>query len=230
MKATALALFGLFAGVNGLAQAPDKLLLVGGSANGFKGELNEHYNRFGPGGHVTLQLNKKKRLNGTFNLQVATLRMQTIPQLIQLPEGSTARPATLVKTSFVALHYDLHLNLIKTNRWIVYLSQGVGLLRFSAEDGGGNNLADNTTTRGQGEEVSPISILLPTSAGIQHLFKSGYGLGFQVGVLNPGTDYLDNMEDLAKTKQSDNVLQYRFSLAIPLSFPDSDGSQPRIAE
>ena len=228
MKATALALFGLFAGVNALAQAPDKLLLIGGTANGFKGELNEFYNRFGPGGHFTLQLNKKKRLNGTFNLEFGGLRMQTNATQVQLPEGSTAKPATFVSTSFAALHYDLHLNLIKTNRWIVYLSQGAGLMRFSAEDANGNNLADNTTTRGSGEEISPVSLVLPTSAGVQHLFKSGYGIGFQAGILNPGTDYLDNMEDLAKTKQSDNVLQYRFSVAIPLSFPDSDA--PRVID
>lgn len=222
MKATALALFGLFAGVNAFAQTPDKLLLIGGTANGFKGELNEFYNRFGPGGHVTLQLNKKKRLNGTFNLEFGGLRMQTNARQIQLPEGSTAKPATFVTTSFAALHFDLHLNLIKTERWIVYLSQGAGLMRFTAEDADGKNLGDNSTTRASGEDVSPISLVLPTSAGVQHLFKSGYGIGFQVGILNPGSDYLDNMEDLAKTKQSDNVLQYRFSVAIPLSFADTE--------
>ena len=203
-----------------LAQTPDKFLLIGGSANAFRGELNQYYNRFKPAVHATLQFNEKKRFNGAINLQVGQLQMQSPMQTIQVPENATASVANSVETSFIGLNYDLHFNFIKTDNWILYISQGIGLLRFEPKDAAGNGLVNNTTTRAPQEEYSQISLMLPTSLGAQYVFKNGYGIGAQAGLMNPTTKYLDNLEDLAGNQQSDNVLQFRFSFIAPLGFKD----------
>ena len=58
--------------------------------------------------------------------------------------------------------------------------------------------------------------MLPTQVGANYFFKNTMGVGLQVGVLNPQTDYLDNISQLGNLENNDKVLSIRLMLIISI--------------
>ncbi len=203
---------------SGTDKAVTRLLEVGISANGYRGDLSPRYQSWSPALQLGLKLNTKKRLNGHFNLGIGTFTAQNPDYGFS---GSTEQPTTpnvFAKTPFLSLNYDLQVNLIKTRHWIVYLSQGAGLIRFQPKDEQKKPLQSQFSTRPGEENYNNVTILLPTQAGAIYLFGNGFGIGVQSGWLNPQTDYLDNISQWGNRPGKDNVLSFRFSFLAPLTY------------
>ena len=194
---------------------PNRYFMVGLSANAYKGSLSSSYQAFKPAFHIGLQLNRKKRLNGSFNLAIGSYVADNGVQEIAEVNGRT--PNNFATSTFIALHYGLNLYVIKNRFFNWYLGTGFGLMRFNPKDAEGNDLLDQRITRQSNESYSTVTSFIPLNSGLNFFHKSGYGLGFQVGWWNTNTQYLDNVGKLAMEQKNDNLLSYRFSLLVPFS-------------
>ncbi|UII21098.1 hypothetical protein [Fulvivirga ligni] len=185
---------------------------TGISMAAYKGDLSS-YDQYRGLFQVGVQLNKKKRLNGNFNLGIGSVSGEN--RDFRRFETGDIEPNRYFRTNFFFLNYDLHYNIVKTDFLIVYVSQGIGFFRFTPKDDEGNSLIDQGNTRNPDESYRNSTFMLPTSAGATYFLPNKYGIGLQAGFLNPLTDYLDNISELGETG-GDNILEFRFSLYVPI--------------
>lgn len=195
-----------------------RFLEIGISANGYRGDLGIRNPKWGAAFQAGLKLNFKKRFNSHFNLAVGSLTGQNLDYQFESEAVSDATPNLFFKTSFISASYNLQVHLIKYKGIMVYLSQGIGLIRFEPKDAKGQSLADKFDSRASNETYGNISLLLPTQAGVNYVFSNGYGVGVQAGWLNPQTDYLDNISQWGNRKKKDNALLVRFAFMVPLTY------------
>jgi hypothetical protein len=201
-----------------IIRQPNRYFTIGLSANAYKGSLNASYQAFKPAFHIGLQLNRKKRLNGSFNLAIGSYVADKGPDPNFYPAMVGIRiPNTFASSTFIAFHYGLNLYVIKNRYFNWYLGTGFGLMRFNPQDAEGSDLLDQRFTRESNENYSTVTSIIPVNTGVNYFHKSGYGLGFQVGWWNTNTQYLDNVGKLASEQKNDNILSYRFSLLVPFS-------------
>jgi hypothetical protein len=198
-----------------IVKLPNRYFMIGLSANAYKGSLNASYQAFKPALHIGLQLNRKKRLNGSFNLAIGSYVADNGIQEPTTVNGRT--PNNFASSTFIALHYGLNFYVIKNRYFNWYLGTGFGLMRFNPQDAEGSDLLDQRITRQSNENYSTVTSIIPLNTGVNFFHKSGYGLGFQLGWWNTNTQYLDNVGKLATEQSNDNIISYRFSLLVPFS-------------
>ena len=196
---------------------PTRFIELGVSTNSYKGDLSHSYSQWANGVHVGVLFNKKKRINGHLNLMIGSAVAQN-PNY-SFDDGSEPQPTPnkYARIRMYALNYDLHLNLYKKHNLIVYLYQGVGLVRFDPRDTENKKLQDQLKTRAQSESYSNIAFMLPNGLGAMYVFKPGIGVGFQAGWLNTMSDYIDNVSKWGDKTKNDNVLVYKMTVYIPFS-------------
>jgi hypothetical protein len=192
-----------------------KFLEVGVSPLSYKGDLSQGYQQWTSGFHIGLKRNNKKKLNGHFNLMIGNVSGQNINYSFT---SSTGTPSKFFKSSLISLNYDLQFNLIKKDNFILYISQGIGLLRFTPKDDENNDLGQKFNTRAKNETFNNIALMLPQSIGFMYFLKNNYGGGFQIGRLTPTTDYIDNISQLSSYKKPDNIFMVKFTFIVPLSY------------
>lgn len=195
-----------------------KFLELGVSPLSYKGDLSQGYENWTSGFHIGLKRNTKEKWNGHFNLMIGNVTGQN-PEYTYPASSST--PSLFFKTNLISLNYDLQYNLLKKNNFILYISQGIGLLRFSPKDEENNSLSDKFTTRAKDENFNNISFIFPHYIGFIYFLKNSYGLGMNIGRINPATDYIDNISKLSNYKKPDNIFSFRFSIFIPISFKEA---------
>lgn len=214
---------GVFAGSVVQAQSSEakkvsRFLEIGVSANAYRGDLGITSPKWSSAFQAGLKLNFKKRLNSHFNLAIGSITGQNPEYRFEATDGTPATPNLFFKTSFIAANYDLQLHLLKYKGIMMYVSQGIGLIRYVPKDAENRSLGDNFDSRVANETYGNVSLLLPTQAGVNYVFRNGYGVGLQAGWLNPQTDYLDNISQWGNRKKKDNVLMVRFAFMVPLTF------------
>jgi hypothetical protein len=186
-------------------------LHVGFEIPAYAGDLNK-YAQF----NGAFALNHKERLNGQFTFLIGTVKGEN--RRLDIPPSAIA-PNRFFSTSLIEFSYQVNYHLIKTPNFGLYIGQGIGLLRFDPKDENDESLSGQADTRAEGESYRNITLMLPTKVGVQYVFDNHFGVGFEAGWHNPLTDYLDNISDLG-TGGSDNILGFRISLLIPLSYDE----------
>lgn len=186
---------------------------IGFSANAYNGDLGNPYAKWSSSFQTALRFNRKKRLNGKFAFSFGNFTGESA----QLGIESTSEriPNDFFKAETFSFHYELHYNIIKNSHWIVFVSQGIGLMNFQVKNDRGENLQDLRNTRVEGEEYGNTSLFLPTGLGALYILQNGYGIGAELQILNLQTDYLDNISQLGQSG-NDNGLWFKLWLAIPL--------------
>lgn len=101
---------------------------------------------------------------------------------------------------------------------MIYISQGLGLIRYEPKDENNEPLQKKFDTRASNETYNNVSLMLPTQAGINYILKNGYGVGLQAGWLNPQTDYIDNISQWGNRQKNDNTFLVRFAFMVPLTY------------
>lgn len=196
------------------AQLPEKFVHFGIVMHSYKGDMGT-YQKYTGGLQLGIQFNKKKRLNGAFNLGLGSITDDD-PSFQSSGLAGATEPNNYFKTNFTYLNYDLHLNLIKKQNLIVYISQGIGFMRFTPKNEAGEKLHGQQNTRMSGENYRNSVIMLPTSLGAIYFLPNNFGLSLQAGLMNPSTDYLDNISEFGQSG-NDNVLTMRMAFYVPLS-------------
>ncbi|WP_224996404.1 outer membrane beta-barrel protein [Cesiribacter sp. SM1] len=196
------------------AQSPGRYAWAGISANHYRGDLEDGLFHLNPAIHAGLKFNRAKRLNGIFSIGYGSVSGQN-PDFNPSVQPPIA-PNKYFNTSFFTADYALQYNLVKTERFHLYISQGIGLFRYNPKDEQDRELQNLGTTRPSDEIYGNISLQLPTSLGTAFFLPNQWGLGLQASYLNPLTDYIDNIGRLGTDKGNDNVLQFRLMLLVPV--------------
>ncbi|HVD99241.1 MAG TPA: hypothetical protein VNB90_13620 [Cytophagaceae bacterium] len=196
---------------------PTRFVELGVSTNSYKGDLSHSYSQWANGIHIGILFNRKKLLNGHFNLMIGKATAQNPNYFFDDGSEPQPTPNNFARIKMYSLNYDLHLNLYKKHGFIVYLSQGIGLLRFVPKDEYNKNLQDQLDTRPIGESYSNIAIMLPTGFGMMYVSKPGFGIGLQAGWLNTQTDFLDNVSKWGNRDKKDNIAYYKMTVYIPFN-------------
>jgi hypothetical protein len=196
---------------------PTRFIEAGISPSSYKGDLNNTYQQWTAIYNAGLKLYAKKRLNGSFNFFAGRIMGQNGRYEFNPNLNPSPTPNTYFKTTLIGLNYDLQLNLLKKKWGCLYISQGIGLMRFSPKDQNNNKLQDKLSTRAKGEDYNTISFVFPTRIGCMFFLPSWYAIGLQAGFLNPTSDYLDNISEWGVKKKKDNILSVKLSVFIPLT-------------
>lgn len=219
-KTTFFVLILLFSSAAAVAQTrtlPKRFVELGVSANSYKGDIRHSYTDWATGVNVGILFNKAKRVNGHFNLMIGSAVAQNPNYFFDDGSDPQPTPNEFARIKMYAFNFDLHINLYKKNNFIVYLYQGLGLVRFDPRDSENKKLLDQLNTRAQGETYSNISFMLPHGLGVLYVSKPGFGVGFQAGYLNTTSDYLDNVSKWGDRAKKDNILSYKMTVYIPFS-------------
>ncbi|TAF65170.1 MAG: hypothetical protein EAZ55_09470 [Cytophagales bacterium] len=192
------------------------MLMFGMTAQSyFLGDLSASPQKWSNAFHVSLRFNRKERVNGCLYLGVGFITAENIFYKVGLP-AERKLPNTFFRTEMLNFVGELHYNIIKRRNFAFYVGQGIGLSRFVVYDKDGNPLSSAASSRARGEEYGNITLLLPTSVGVFYLLKNGYGVGAQLSLFNPMTDYLDNIGQWGTQSGNDNVMALRISVIAPL--------------
>lgn len=195
-----------------------RYIYLGGSMLSYKGDLSSSYAKFTSGVQLGIKFNKKRRLNGSFQIGIGKVVGQNYNY--QIPENATGTPSSYFESSIFSFSYDLIFNLIRKENINVYVSQGVGIMRFNTKDEFGSKLIDKLNTRSRNETYNSVTLILPTTLGFIYHFPRNIHLGLGLSWLRPNTDYVDNISKLSISSTKDNILALRMSIYIPFNhFP-----------
>ena len=196
---------------------PTRFFELGFSTNSYKGDLDHSYSKWSNSIQIGILFNKKKRINGHLNLMLGSAIAQNPTYFFDDGSNPQPNPNKYARIKMIAFNYDLHVNLYKKNNLIVYLYQGIGILRFDSRDQENLKLNDQLNTRAQNETYGTISAMFPHGLGALYVSKLGFGVGLQAGFLNSTSDYLDNVSKWGDKSKKDNILSYKLTVYVPFS-------------
>lgn len=194
-----------------------KEFFIGIGSGHYRGDLNSSY---GPGKAlltVGIKLNTAKRLNGNFVLNIGSLSGNELDYTFDDGSNIATTPNSYFNTSFFSINYETQYNIINRKKLKLYISQGIGVLRFIPRDEFGNDLIDNNDTRALNETYGNLAIMFPTSLGLKYVIPNGMGIGFQTGLFNSISDYIDNISEWGQDSGNDNILNFRIQLSVPIN-------------
>lgn len=200
--------------LNSFAQEKHLQLSLGLSPTAYKGDLNSRYSHFGFGWNTSLDIINNKFASSSIQISAGSFTGQEI--IGQLSQQSTNPYTYYFKTSFFSFNYALNFNFIRTKHFHLSLSPGIGLFRFTSKDKNGDKLLEKPSTRGKDESYSPSTFILPVSITGKYILNNN--ISIQVGIkwLNPQSDYIDNVSTFGSNTRNDKVIQYQFSVGVPL--------------
>lgn len=188
------------------AQDKTRAFFFGYSANSYSGDLSG-YGKFNNALNTGLSLNQNKKLSGELNLRIGSISGESLS--VRSPIES------YVRSRYVSVNFGATIRLINwKDRFKLHLTPGVGLMRFTPRDFENNQLADKNDSRKRGEEYSNIALVLPLKLQVQYEVTPLVAVSYDVGFLNPRTDYLDNLSELADPGNKDNVLLMNFNVFL----------------
>ncbi len=195
-----------------------RFLEIGVSANAYRGELNPTFQKWTSSFHIAYRMNCHRYLNGRFGLSIGALTGEDLNYSFASsdPEENGV-PNNFFKANVITFHYELQFNLIKTRRYMVYLSQGFGIYRFSVQNEEGQDLLNVQTSRARNENYNNFTVMLPSGIGAAYRLANGYSLGLQASILNQQSDYVDNISQLSTDDRRDNTLMVKFFLFAPIT-------------
>ncbi|RMG23646.1 MAG: hypothetical protein D6730_14070, partial [Bacteroidetes bacterium] len=191
---------------------------VGMSGISYVGDLTEAGGsllRFQPGGEVSLQFARNKRLWSQLRVGFGRFTEQADGPAFATPQAEIS-PNRFVQTSLFSLEYGLNVRFIRRGRLQPYAGTGAGLLFYQPRDAEGNFLAENIFTRREEEVYGTATFYLPLRAGMVLKLNEQIALGISYTYKATTTDYLDNIGLLGSRKGKDALHQLQFSLYLDL--------------
>ncbi|SHK87323.1 Outer membrane protein beta-barrel domain-containing protein [Reichenbachiella agariperforans] len=195
-----------------------KEIVIGLGSSHYSGDLGSGYGSGQIMGSIGLAINENKRLNSHIILQAGAIRANELDYSYDDGTGTNTTPNESFNTAYFSLNFALHLNLIDRDKFKLYLSQGIGFIRYTPKDENGKALSDQSTTRALGETYRNMSIMIPSQLGFKYYLPNGYAVGVQTGFANSLTDYLDNISQWGKKDGNDNIFITQIQLNIPIQF------------
>lgn len=193
-----------------------KFLFAGLNSISYKGSLSPTYAVWTPAFKFGVAFQKRKILNEMLSLTFGRFIGESRDYKLPSTANSSLQPVNRFRTDFISINYDLQILLFQYRSLRIFISQGVGLMRFTPKDWDGNILIDRNRTRNPDEDFNSVTLSFPTQIGLRYSFSNGMAFGFQAGWLNVRSNYLDNMNELSDNSRGDNLAVYRMQYFIPL--------------
>lgn len=203
------------------SQSSNAFVGLGLAMSSYRGDLINTYTSPTPNFEVYIRFNRKKYLNGQFSIGFGKLSATNPYYSYTYNATGNISPNSNFVTAYQYLKYELNFNFISTKRWRVYISQGIGAMHFTPKNQDNLVLLELNNTRAPNEGYSNLSIVLPSSVGIMYISPSNYAFGIKAGLLNPQTDYLDNISSLSNESRKDNVVSFQMNINAPINLPGS---------
>lgn len=197
----------------------DVFLGLGLAMTSYRGDLVGEYESYTPNYEIYLRFNRKKYFNSQVTFGAGKFSATNPYYTYPYSGNSNVAPNTNFVTAYQYLKYELNFNIIRTKRFRLYISQGVGAMHFVPKNNDNQVLPELVNTRAIDESYGNLCIILPSSVGIMYTSKTNYGIGIKAGILNLQTDYLDNISSLSNQSQKDNVLSFQLNVNVPLALP-----------
>ena len=210
----ALILSSLFSFAQEERDPPGQFIKVGIAPTVYSGDLVSKTAKLSSIATLGIRFNQKEKLNGTFQVSFGALTGQN-PNY-QFKDDITTTPNTFFRTSIVTIHYDIAYNFISTRNLKVYAGVGIGLFRYQPKDDLGENLLDQIETRADNETYANTSAVIPIKVGAAYLLPNDFGIEFQAMMMNPQTDYIDNIGQWGNRSGNDQYYSFQLNLLIPL--------------
>ncbi len=190
-------------------------LSAGLSYHAYRGDLGDGYQSGGLAVQLSYLFGHEKRLHGGLHATAGSFSGYELPAE-PMDFAAEVFPNNYFKANFISVHYGLQYDIFRRKNWLVYVSQGLGIMRFVPRDEQGNSLTDALETRADNESYGNAAAVLPTQAGVDYYLPNRLGLGLKLGWLNTTTDYLDNISLLGESSGNDNVFQVLLQLHVTL--------------
>ena len=192
-----------------------KELIVGLGSMKYRGDLGSGYSSGDLSISLGIKLNTEKRLHGNFWITIGRLSGNELDYSYE--RDVLATPNQSFSSTIVAINYAAQYNMIDRPKFKIFISQGIGLLRYYPVDESGNSFSNVPESRNAGEDYSTISLFLPTQIGARYQLDK-VSLGVQMGILNPTTDYIDNIGELGNNQGNDNAFIVQGVVYLPVGF------------
>ena len=189
---------------------------TGLSANAYSGDLSS-YTKWSSVFHFGLRFNKAYRINSRIGISTGFLTGEN--RFYTFDDGSEPKPSpnTFFRSNIFSFEYELMYNIIKKRNFMLYISQGIGLMRFVVKNAQGDNLFDLQNTRALDETYGNFAFMLPTGIGTNYILKNGFGLGVHASFINTQSDYLDNISQWGNKVGNDNAFRFKVFVMIPVN-------------
>lgn len=214
--------FLLLSSISSFGQASDTLkkkeIFFGVGPAAYKGDLGGSYEKNTLIFNIGIKFNRFKKINGNFNLSIGEVTGQQIGYSFDDGTTTSPTPNSFFVSKLIGLNYELHYNFINKEKFKLYISQGIGILRFNPKNDQNQNLVDLTSSRALGEVYGNVSIFFPTQIGALYYLPNDFSFGIQMGFWGTATDYLDNISQWSTSSGNDNIFSARFEVHIPVSF------------
>lgn len=191
-----------------------RFLELGVSANAYSGDLSG-YQKWTACYHIGLKFNHAPRLNGRIGLHFGAITGENRTYQYKGTIEKTS-PNIFFRTNLLGVEYELQFHFLKKHNFGFYISQGIGFMQFVPRDENATRYSELLDTRAIDESFSQNAFCFPTSIGGYYLLKNGYGIGAQGGIINPQTDYLDNISQWGNQAGNDQILRIKFFVLAPL--------------
>ncbi len=215
MKICSLVVFLLLQVTWVYGQNRNSYIQVGISPVAYRGDLGNGFSKWRMNVNLGLLFNKKDRVNGSAQIAIGSVTGQSDDR--EIGGSPDITPNSYFKTNFVAVNYELHYNIIRNEFLKFYIGQGFGFMHFTPKDQYGENLREQYETREEGESYGSIAVIFPTKLGAIYFLPNDFGLGFETGLYNSLTDYIDNISAWGDKGGLDNMWYFKFSLSIPVN-------------
>ena len=201
------------------SQAGSEYIIAGPAGLRYFGDLKES-NPWEAGISVGARLFRKPNFNGGLTLTIGKITGENAMLTFVDSDGSVFVPNRFFTSTVVSLNYDLTYRIIQRDKYLFYGSAGLGLLRFDPRDQDNASLADQSATRGADESYNTTTLLIPLRTGFIYYLPNELGLELQLSLLNPATDYLDNISDWGPANGWDRVASITFLVHVPVGGSD----------
>ncbi len=185
---------------------------AGASMQSYMGDLGT-FKQWSSGLHLGIHLRNGKKINGGVNFAYGAIVGDQLDYQSEVP-GAT--PNTHFNTTLFTAQFNLRYNFLKWKNLQLYISQGIGIIRFEPKNQFGEKLLDQFDTRAANETYSNIAAMLPTQLGAYWRLPNELTLGLQAGLSNTLTDYLDNISQWGSSN-NDNIFQVKFMVQVPIT-------------
>ncbi|MFM2375356.1 MAG: hypothetical protein RLZZ165_453 [Bacteroidota bacterium] len=186
---------------------------VGLLASTYIGDLNANggaVDRFTSGASLSVQFASERLLSPQLNAGFGRIMAQD--RELQAVDG--VHPNTFVQTPFFLVDLRLKARFLRESPVHPSLSAGVGFLGYTPEDGDGNNLIDNYSTRRNDETYGSMTASFPLSAGFEVPLNGTLMVGLEYTYRMTASDYLDNVGRLGQRNGNDKLQSILLTLYI----------------
>ena len=169
----------------------------------YRGDLLDKkasWERFNAGGVLHIEFEAPRRATPYFSFGWGTLRAENRTLAQEKPIYNT-----YFSTTYRYITLQVKIRIRKKSRLYPFFAPGIGFFFFTPKDAEGKSLVEQLQTRNEGEDYPTNAFMFPLQIGLHYRVSHHVHIELYYKVLNPQTDYIDNIGQLGNDPKKDQV-------------------------